>query len=394
MKRILAIAVFILTVNQPLFAQHADNPMPYFAYSKGLGITPPDSSFSLGIRFRIQNRVAMSTVSDKDYSTKEWEMIVRRLRLRFDGFVYNPKFSYALQLSFSRGDMDWDNTEYPNVIRDAMLFYKPNKHFTVGVGQTKLPGNRQRIISSGDLQFADRSNVNGIFTVDRDFGLQLYYDNSLGGLHYNLRGAVSTGEGRNVAKSDQGLLYSSRVEIYPFGRFTNGGDYFEADLMREKKPKLAIAGCYAFVDHTNRTGGTLGKTIKEQRNFSNYGGDILLKFNGWALSSELYKREVKNPVVTIASDNKKVSMYNGWGSNSELSYVFKNNMLLGGRFTHTEPEGDTKKYEKETNLYTMVAGKFFKGHRLKVQTDVTYFEFVPTPAHNNWQIRFQIELGI
>lgn len=394
MKRVLLAAIISITLTSQITAQHADNPMPYFSHSRGLGITAPDSSFSLGIRFRIQNRVAMSTMSDKDLSTKEWEMIVRRLRLRFDGFVFNPKFSYALQLSFSRGDMDWDNTEYPNIVRDAMLFYKPTKHFTIGVGQTKLPGNRQRIISSGDQQFADRSNVNALFTVDRDYGVQLYYDNHVGNFHYSLRGAVSNGEGRNVAKSDPSLMYSSRIEVFPLGRFTNGGDYFEADLMREKKLKLAIAGCFAYVEHTNRTGATLGKTIKEQKNFRNYGGDILLKYNGWALSSELYTREISNPVVTIAKDGKKAAIYNGWGNNSELSYVFKNNMMLGGRYTKTVPTGETKLYEKETNHYSMVVGKFLKGHRLKVQTDITYFDIIPTPASNHWTVRFQVEMGI
>jgi phosphate-selective porin OprO/OprP len=394
MKKIVLSIISMIWFHSISIAQHADNPIPYFSYGKGLGITTPDSSYSLGIRFRIQNRVAMTTIDDKDLSTKEWEMIVRRLRLRFDGFVFSQKFSYALQLSFSRGDMDWDNTDYPNIVRDAMLFYRPNKHLTIGVGQTKLPGNRQRIVSSGDLQFADRSAVNGIFTVDRDFGIQLYYDNHIGNFHYNLRGAVSNGEGRNIAKSDNGLLYSSRVEIYPLGKFTNGGDYFEADLAREKKPKLAIAGCFAYVDHTNRTGATLGKTITEQRNFRNYGGDMLLKYNGWALSSEVYRRDVANPIVILAKDLKRSTIFNGWGVNTELSYVFLNSMLIGGRYTRTIPEGDTRLVEKETQLGTVVIGKFIKGHRLKVQTDITYFDIIPNPASNHWQIRLQVEMGI
>jgi hypothetical protein len=48
-------------------------------------------------------------------------------------------------------------------------FYKPTK--IVGFGQTKLPGNNQRVVSSGSLEFTDRTINNSRFNIDRDFGL-------------------------------------------------------------------------------------------------------------------------------------------------------------------------------------------------------------------------------
>jgi phosphate-selective porin OprO and OprP len=230
MKQI--VTLFLILGALQLSAQQIDNPVPYFTYSKGLGLTPPDSSFSLNLRFRMQNRFGFTTVNDRDLNTKEWEAVVRRLRLRMDGFVYNPKITYVIQLSFSRGDMDWDNTNFPNVIRDAMVFYRFNKRFQIGLGQGKLPGNRQRIISSGDQQMTDRSNFNSVFQVDRDYGLNLYYNNRIGKIPYSVRGTVSGGNGRNIEKTDE-LAFSGRAEVYPFGSFTNGGDYFEGDLSKE-----------------------------------------------------------------------------------------------------------------------------------------------------------------
>lgn len=377
--------------------QHGNNPLPYFSYNKGLGIATPDSAFALTIRFRMQNRLAMSTLSDKDLSTKEWEMIVRRLRLRLDGFVYSPRITYALQLSFSRGDMDWENTSFPNVIRDAMIFYRPGKHFTMGVGQTKLPGNRQRIVSSGDLQFCDRSEVNAKLNIDRDFGAQFYYDNQIGNLKYLLRAAVSQGEGRNVANSNEGLMYSTRVELFPFGSFTAGGDYYEADLMRENKPKLAIAGIYAFDDKTTKSGGTLGKALYGLRSFTNYGGDFLFKYRGLSLSSELIIRESSNPVTKDSKDTTGKTIqyiYSGMGLNAELSYVTPKNYLVGFRFSQLNPDSKIAAYERQTRYYTMVVGRFMKGHRLKVQSDVTYVDNVSNPSKNNFIFRFQVELGI
>lgn len=91
---------------------------------------------------------------------------IRRLRLRFDGYVGDPKFLYAIQLSFSPGDVgEIHDGENINIIRDAVVFYRPNKRWNISFGQTKLPGNRQRVNSSGALQLTDRSINNA----------QLYY---------------------------------------------------------------------------------------------------------------------------------------------------------------------------------------------------------------------------
>lgn len=75
--------------------------LPYYNFGKGLGLTAPDSLFQLNIRFRIQNRVSYIKNEDET-GGNDWQ--IRRLRLRFDGFVGNPKFLYVMQLSFAPGD--------------------------------------------------------------------------------------------------------------------------------------------------------------------------------------------------------------------------------------------------------------------------------------------------
>ena len=173
--RKIVFGAIVMMITFSAFAQtNTVSPSPYFTFSKGLGITSPDSLFLLNIRFRMQNRAAFYTESGDDFSINQVEARVRRLRLRFDGFLYTPRLTYLIQLSFSRGDMDFESLGYPNVVRDAFVLYQVTKSFSVGLGQTKLPGNRQRVTSSGDLQMPDRSIVNSTFNIDRDFGLQMY----------------------------------------------------------------------------------------------------------------------------------------------------------------------------------------------------------------------------
>jgi phosphate-selective porin OprO and OprP len=380
------------------FATYSQNfSTPYFSYGKGLGITSPDSLFMLNIRFRMQNRLALTTESETDLDIAEVEARVRRLRLRFDGFIYTPRLTYVIQLAFTRADMDFDDTGFPNVVRDAMIIYSVTDHFSVGIGQTKLPGNRQRVNSSGDLQFADRSIVNSTFNVDRDFGIQTYYNNNLQGLHYVLRAAVSSGDGRNIISSDRGLAYTGRIELLPLGEFTNGGDYFEGDLAREPEPKIAMGFSYSSNQNAIRTGGQLGKYLFQSRDIYTGMIDFLFKHAGWSFAAEYLKRNSANP-LTMNNQGDIRYVYAGHGFNSQGGFLFKSNFEVAARFSQVHPDRSIQLYEPRTRQYTLGGSKYIRGHRLKLQTDLTFEENKwlqgAEANYNNWQWRFQIEAGI
>ena len=405
MKRItifypaLFIGVF-LSISAELYGQQvkssSSTPSPYFSYGKGLGITSPDSLFKLNIRFRMQNRLSVTNFDNWEEAMVEAR--VRRLRLRFDGFIYSPRLTYVLQLGFSRSDMD-DGTASgePQIIRDAMVIYSFNKHFSMGLGQTKLPGNRQRVTSSGDQQFVDRSIVNGTFNIDRDFGVQAYYNNYLSKFYYVLRGAVTTGEGRNTTASSTGLAYTGRLELLPFGPFSDGGDYFESDLSREPKPKLSCALTYSENLNTTRSGGQTGTYLYDTRDILTRMVDLLYKHNGWAFAGEFIHRTTDDP-ITENEMGKVRYVYKGHGENYQLSYLWKKNYELAGRYSHLFPKEEIQSFSPLQREYTIAASKYIKGHRLKLQTDVSYMQSEwlqgTNPNTDAWQWRFQIEAGI
>jgi phosphate-selective porin OprO/OprP len=391
------IGSFLFINTLTAFGQAEISPSPYFTYGSGLGMISPDSLFMLNIRFRMQNRAAFTTVDENDLTIDQVEARVRRLRLRLEGFIYTPKLYYLIQLAFSRADMDYDDTGFPNVIRDAMVIYRFNEHFAIGLGQTKLPGNRQRVNSSGDLQLPDRSIVNSTFNIDRDFGTQVYYNNNIQGFHYVLRGAISSGDGRNITASDRGLAYTGRLELLPLGRFTNGGDYFEGDLVREPKPKISVGLTLTSNQDAIRTGGQLGTFLYEPRDIETRMLDFLYKHNGWSLSTEFLKRSSPNP-LTQNTDGDIRYVYAGHGENYQASYLFKKNYELTGRFSRVRPDAPIQLFEEEVKQYTLGATKYIRGHRLKLQADVTYEQnhwLQGTNADlNRWQLRLQIEAGI
>lgn len=371
--------------------------LPYYSFGKGLGITSPDSLFQLNIRFRMQNRVTFIQNDDEDaaYSGE-----IRRLRLRFDGYVGNPRFLYVIQLSFASGDVgEVQDGENINIIRDAAVFYRPNKHWSFLFGQTKLPGNRQRVNSSGALQMTDRSINNAIFNIDRDFGLQAYYLNeNKDKFSYNIKTAITTGEGRNWTKSaDDGVALTGKLELMPFGSFKKDGANFEGDLAREEKPKLLLSCAFHQNNLARRTQGQLGSDLFEQKTMKSVLLDAMLKYNGWAFMSSYMSRSAKNPIA-INLDN--ITEFNyvpvGSGMDYQLSYVFPTNYEVIGRFSNQNMHNDINALLPDSNQYSLGITKYLWEHAFKLQGEVTLTDsnYFDGSNKQNWYIRFQLEIGI
>lgn len=372
--------------------------LPLFTYGNGLCITSPDSLFELNFRFRMQNRASFGVA---DGSVTDVEARVRRLRLRFDGYVYSPKIAYAIQLSFATEDMGDFTGKVPNIIRDAVVYYRPNKNFTLFFGQTKLPGNRQRVNSSGDLQLADRSTFNSIFNIDRDFGVQFQYKNKIArNFNYILKGAISTGEGRNWIYSPGAFLsYTGRVEILPLGEFSHRGDYYEGDLAREKTPKLSIGASYNYNDGAMRTAGQRGNLLYEAKNISHQFVDVMFKYRGFAVNSNIGRRYTADALSVNPEDATQVLyVFKGHGGFAQASYLLKSNFEFVGRFENIIADQSISDFAvRQSNFYTVGINKYLRGHRLKLQIDATYAAETPFAAMSGtdfWQFRFQVELGI
>ncbi len=390
------ILTFFLVRPLKLNAQKETDEKAYLNFKDGVGFLAPDSMFGMNILFRMQNRVGITF--EEGWDDAQFEAIVKRCRLRFDGFIHDSKLTYYLQLAFSRGDQDWDNSHVPNIIRDAMVYYRFNSHFYIGLGQGKLPGNRQRVTSSGSQQFADRSYVNATFNIDRDFGIFAYYNNAISEqFFWELKGAISTGEGRNILKTDNGLAYSGRLEILPFGKFAHKGDYFEGDLEREQTPKLSLAGTYSYNQKATRSAGQRGEYLFQSRDIESFFADFIFKYNGWCFTGEYASRKAANP-VTSDMNGSIVFIQTGSGYNTQLSYIFQNNIEIAGRYSYIDPSPQMNGLNMPVqNVYTLGFTKYISEHKTKLQinlsriikTDNMLFE-----DQKEWNAMVQVEIGI
>lgn len=359
-----------------------------------------DSSFSLKMGFRFQTRYA----GVQNLETNKWtdQILIRRARLKFDGFALTPKLVYKVELGLSNRDLSGGNniqTGFTSrLILDAVLKWNFYKSWWFWIGQTKLPGNRERVVSSQNLQFVDRSLVNSRFTLDRDVGIQIRHQDKIG-RQAVVREifSVSMGEGRNIITPNiGGYDYTFRLEYLPFGTFEGKGDYFGSDLKREQRPKLAIGATYDFNDGAAKQRGQLGLFMIDSlgtqftNNLSTVFIDAIFKYQGLSFQSE-YAHKVAKDDIIVASEFGNLRYGTGNGFVFQGGYLFDSNLELAMRFTRIRSDSEIYSSIRDVNEYTFGVSRYFRNHNLKVQSDLSYRDRFS--ADNLVEFRVQVEMA-
>ncbi len=361
---------------------------------RGIQFIAADSSFYLKLNARFQSLYAGAySYEDGTYSD---QFLIRRARLKLEGFAYTPNLEYKLELGLSNRDIGGgprpEFSNAANIVLDAVVRWNFAKNFSLWLGQTKLPGNRERVISSQKLQFVDRSLLNSDFNIDRDAGVQLHHTFSLGNVIFNEAIAVSLGEGRNYTVTNRGGYdYTARVEVLPFGDFTGGGDYFGSDLAREETPKLSVGVSYDYNDRASRQGGQLGSFVDQQRTLKAFFADAMFKFQGFSMMAEYADKEtVGSPVIEFDELGRVVRTFRtGSGFNIQAGYLFPNNYEIAGRYSSIDSEALTQR--EDLKQYTLGFSKYIAGHTVKVQSDISLLRV--EAENNEFLYRFQVEMG-
>lgn len=405
-KTILSICLSGLSIN--LSAQQI---VPQ-KFGKGiLNVVSKDSSWSMKFGARFQSlyvgEIGINDTTGFGVGTNEF--LIRRARLKFDGFAFSPKLKYKLELGLSNrdiGKVDARNNSAPNVILDAVLMWNFAGNFELWAGQTKLPGNRERVVSSGNMQFVDRSMLNNSYNIDRDIGLQLRHHFKLG-RNFVVQEivAVSQGEGRNVVQQNfGGLEYTGRIELLPFGEFSSKGDYIMSDISREAKPKLSLAFSYdyndkAVKDRANQGSYMMydkdGDKVKESyfhSNISTIFADLMFKWKGFSLMGEYAMRDADQIAPTAIADNGDTLsglVQAGSGLNICAGYLFKKNWEIAARYTSIMPHQLVS--TDNTQQIGFGISRYVVGHSLKIQADVNYL-MVNNSPDKELMYRLQIDI--
>lgn len=372
-----------------------------------------DSSWSMcfGLRFQTQFDGTWNINETDGIGKGSSQFMIRRARLKFDGFAYSPRLKYKLELGVSNSDLgkaDERTNFAPRMILDAVLKWNFYQNFELWAGQTKLPGNRERVISSANLQLVDRSLLNNEYNIDRDVGFQLHHSIRLGKT-FKIKEivALSQGEGRNLTERNLGgYQYTGRIELLPFGEFKSKGDYIGSDISRESKPKLGVGATLDYDDHAVKDRSNQGNYMTFDTDLDgNIDGyfeattrtlfvDFMFKYKGLSIMGEYANRqanadEVKQTILNDDFTTTTATVKVGTGLNLQAGYLFKNNWEVSGRYTRIDPLGITGRSAQQQ--YTMGVSKFIVGHALKVQSDLSYLK-VDNSANSGLMYRLQVDI--
>ena len=273
-----------------------------FKPGKGLSVKSEDGDFELTTRLRTQWLYTLKDNHKADTTTDSLE--VRRLRLTFEGSVFGKHNRYKIEFGFGAHENETSSTDpsrstkggvfATSPILDAYAEFDYLRDATLRIGQYKTFG-RQRVMSEGNLQLVDVSEVTKEFTFERDVGIDVRSKDFLGTgmLHYVL--GLYTGQGRNsYTPSKFAMTYLARVEALPLGAFE---DTQEADFERAG-PHLSIGATALHQTEAPRDKGSVGAVPADggSTDFNTFSGDLLFKVAGLSASTEIfYRHGDRNP---------------------------------------------------------------------------------------------------
>lgn len=358
------------------------------SFGSGFNYVGKDSSFTMCFGIRFQTLMLGSwNVQDDDFGRVgdfSSSFSLRRSRLKFDGCILSPRFTYKMEFGLTQNDMSGGNDKEhgfaPRYILDAYVDWNFYKNFSLKAGQAKLPGNRERVISSANLQLVDRSLLNTRYNIDRDIGIQLSHHFKIG-KQFLVReiASFSQGEGRNISGNNiGGYDYTFRLEALPFGKFSASGDYIGAAIKRESTPKLSIGLTYDVNNNAPRSRGQNGSFIYNLdgsyagKTLNTIFADLMFNYKGLSVMAEFANKTTSDGIAEVydhVTDSIQIGTYYiGTGFNIQAGWMFMNNIELCARYTHINPN-PTLANEQE---YTFAVSKYIVGHKLKIQTDISY----------------------
>jgi hypothetical protein len=239
------------------------------------------------------------------------------------------------------------------VLQDLFVSWDVSRRetFEIQLGQFKVPSGRQRLTSSGALQFVDRSIVADEFTEGQDIGLQVV--GLVADQRMEYRVGVFNGAGQNTLSGRQGAQYNGRLMFQPFGPL----DYSEGDLEFARGPLLAVAASLDMDDGRQRVG-------TERPGRTTIGADAAFRYRGLSLVGELFLRSGSRE---IGRTPRQVGFLVQGGY-----FVVPSRLEIAGRLATCDPAAPAPgDQEREVGL---AAGYFLNGHNLKVQSDVRRLE--------------------
>ena len=389
MKKLIITTIILLSISY-VYSQESERNNASFSLGDGISFSFNEGDYEFNIYGFIKPTYIYNDekiyTADGEYSNVFRQFKSQNSNLFFTGFAKDEKLSFTIQMDYSSS----------NPLVEAFIGYHFNEKTSLYFGQMQVNHNNLEMTHNEDrLRFTNRGILSQTYTENgEEFGL--FFETSFGkSIIFKPILAITSGDGKNSFGEDSrdsdkgGVKFGSRINILPFGDFSEGNRLSNIDLMHEKKPKVQIGIAYSKnMGASNKVGDGHGDFILYDSSgdelFPNYSQlffDLNLKYEGFSLVLE-YADAFASGLDQIYTDPnglnilvpKQISEYLVLGDSQgiQFGYFTKNGISIDLIYENLNPEFDSyagSVLRKSSNMGIGVS-KYLAGNNLKIQASL------------------------
>ena len=360
---------------------------------RGFAFRTPDKLFELAIGFNLQLRFTRFDFDQVPNALEDAdEFRVRRFKLYFTGYAFDPRLTYRVQLAFE----NVNNTRL--LLDDAWVNYKFMDEISAQMGESKTPYSRNELYNDGVVQFQERALAVDTFKPGRDTGAGILGSLWKGRLTY--MAGVFSGDGQNTLRGTDHVMPMVRLVANPVGPMGTA----EADLEGHTSPALSL-GVDGFTNTLRKTTdilfesvtpnyasptGWLGRNIglfttDEDVFIESASADLQLKWMGLSVQGEYFVGHAEGDTSGVI-----VRAY-GWYAQTGY-FVLPHKVDLAVRYSVVDYNRATPR--DQNSIVTAAADWYIKGNNVKLQFDYsrTHRQRASGEPANDQLFRFQVQL--
>ena len=384
--------LLLLLVSAPLPLRGEEGSARSVTYGpKGWEFATEDGRFLLHLQSRLQFRYYCPFDSDPvtydDFDRDDDSAFkVNRARLKVGGHGFEPWLGFYWEYELASANL-----------LDFKFMVSRFGRLSLKVGQWKVDYNRERMISSGRQQMADRSIVNRPFTIDRQQGLALYGRLDPGGADLSYWLGVFTGTGRGSGGNDDShMMYAGRLEWNFMGRVLalQGSDTGFSEQAAGVVALGAVTNRSAYTRFSQEGGGSLPgyeDGAPGQYRVNQCMVETAFMFRGFSWQQEFHWKEIKDmetcEVTALVGNYAQAGYF--------FHYLWESvPRPLEAAFRHAFYRPDTGVSRNAAQEFSLAANWFFKGHLNKVTAEVSYFLFPEKAGEDVDGFRFRLQWDV
>jgi len=327
-------------------------------WDKGFYLASPDGNFRLKVGGQLQIRFVANMQDDAPVDSSRVGFEMRRVRLFFQGHVFDPSWTYDIQVAANRSGGDLQLEDAGWVQKDLGSGWK------IRFGQMKAPFLREETLSSIRMLAVERSLLNSTFTAGTVQGVQVSWESD------NFRAFGMYHDGNSSANTawsmeDTEFAFSARGEWLAAGTW---GQFIDYNGFRGEGFGVLVG---AAVNYSQAEFGTGSNLVPPPPDFNNaevenFGAtiDVTIDFDGASLAGAFVYRNLQTDTGTPADfDLDQIGFFlrGGW--------FFTEEWELYGLYEWADL--DTAGID-ELSVITVGVARYWNKHNLKWQTDIGF----------------------